>query len=96
MLVGKKVTDISNIAKSYGAACVLRSFQGFRMKKNIYYYEEEVQVTSGGIVLCKKSLDALLGAIEQNNHANIRKNVELFYEEMQKMGITGRNDGFKY
>jgi two-component system response regulator YesN len=90
MLVGKKVTDISSIAQSYGAACVLRSFQGFRMKKSIYYYEEEVQVTSGGIVLCKKSLDALLGSIEQNDHANIRKNVELFYEEMQKMGITGQ------
>lgn len=89
MLVGKKVTDISNIAKSYGTACVLRSFQGFRMKKAIYYYEEEVQVTSGGIVLCKKSLDALLQAVEQNNHANIKKSVELFYGEMKQMGITG-------
>ena len=28
---------------------MLRSFQGFRAKKPIYYYEEEVQVTSGGI-----------------------------------------------
>ena len=89
MLVGKKVTDISNIAKSYSATCVLRSFQGFRVKKSIYYYEEEVQVTSGGIVLCKKSLDALLGSVEQNDQVEIRKNVEVFYDEMQNMGITG-------
>jgi len=89
MLVGKKVTYISNIAKSYSATCVLRSFQGFRVKKSIYYYEEEVQVTSGGIVLCKKSLDALLGSVEQNDQVEIRKNVEVFYDEMQNMGITG-------
>ena len=88
MLVGKKVTDISNIAKSFGTACVLRSFQGFRTKKDIYYYEEEVQVTNVGIVLCKKSLDALLAAVEQNNHANIKSSVELFYDEMIKMGAT--------
>lgn len=42
MLVGKKVQDISNIARSYGNTCMLRSFQGFRSKKQIYYYEEEV------------------------------------------------------
>lgn len=89
MLVGKKVTDISNIPRSYGTACMLRSFQGFRMKKDIYYYEEEVQVTNGGIVLCKNSLDALLKAVEQNDHAKIIKNVDIFYEEMQQMGITG-------
>lgn len=68
MLVGKWVQDISNIARSYGNACMLRSFQGFRTKKSIYYYEEEVQITSGGIVLCKSSLDRLLKAVEQNNH----------------------------
>ena len=42
MLVGKQVSDISNIARSYGNACILRSFQGFRAKKDIYIYEEEV------------------------------------------------------
>ena len=43
MLVGKKVPDISNVARSYGNACMLRSFQGFRARKEIYYYEDEVQ-----------------------------------------------------
>ena len=37
MLVGKKVQDISNIARSYGNACMLRSFQGFRAKKPIIH-----------------------------------------------------------
>ena len=89
MLVGKKVQDISNIARSYGNTCMLRSFQGFRSKKQIYYYEEEVQVSPDGIVLCKESLDGLLKMIEQNNHVGIRSAVEYFYEEMGKRGICG-------
>lgn len=89
MLVGKKVQDISNIARSYGNTCMLRSFQGFRSKKQIYYYEEEVQVSPDGIVLCKESLDGLLKMIEQNNHVGIRSAVEFFYEEMGKRGICG-------
>ena len=62
MLVGKKVQDISLIARSYGNACMLRSFQGFRSKKDIYFYEEEVQVSNDGMVLCKKSLAEGSGA----------------------------------
>lgn len=89
MLVGKKVQDISNIARSYGNTCMLRSFQGFRTKKQIYYYEEEVQVSPDGLVLCKESLDGLLKMIEQNNHVGIRSAVEFFYEEMGKMGTCG-------
>lgn len=89
MMVGKKVNGIANIARSYGTACILRSFQGFRAKKNIYFYEEEVQVKSGGILLCKNSLDALLTAIEQNSRIEIKKSVEMFYEEMKQMDIQG-------
>lgn len=88
MLVGKKVATIENIAKSYGTACILRSFQGFRRKKNIYFYEDEVQVTKGGIVLCKKSIDNLLAAIEENDQVGIRKSVEMFYEEMKQREVT--------
>lgn len=88
MIVGKKVQKIEDIAKSYSSACILRSCQGFREEKEIYYYEEEVQVTGGGTVLCKDSLDLLLRAIEENNHAKIMKAVELFYQEMQQMGVS--------
>lgn len=89
MLAGKKVQDISSIAKSYGNTCMLRSFQGFRTKKDIYFYEEEVQVSPEGLILCKQSLDGLLKAIEQNNHLEIREAVAFFYEEMCKRGICG-------
>ena len=86
MLVGKKVQDISLIARSYGNACMLRSFQGFRSKKDIYFYEEEVQVSNDGMVLCKKSLDDLLKVVEQNNHMEIRAAVDRFYGEMSQRG----------
>lgn len=89
MLVGKQVSEIENVAKSYGTACMLRSFRGFRMKKDIYYYEDEVQVSNGGIVLCKDCLDELLSAIEENSYTKIRKSVERFYQEMKQMGVTG-------
>lgn len=89
MLAGKKVNDISAVAKSYSAACVLNSLAAFRVKKNIYFYEEEVQINQGGIVLCKQSLDTLIAAIEQNNKAQIRGSVERLYEEMKQMGVVG-------
>ncbi|WP_310601678.1 response regulator transcription factor [Anaerosporobacter sp.] len=88
MLVGKQVVDIANVAKSYHTTCILRSLQGFRAKKQIYYYEEEMQVTSSGTVLCENSLDQLLLAVEQNDRTMIRKSIDLFYEEMQQMGLT--------
>lgn len=88
-LAGKKVADISQIAKSYSAACVLNSLEAFRVRKSIYFYEEEVQVHQGGIVLCKQSLDALIAAIEQNGKMQIRKSVEQLYEEMKQMGVVG-------
>ena len=89
MIVGKKVTNEKSISKSYGTSYMLRSLQGFRAKKDIYFYEEEVQVTDGGILLCKKSLDELIIAIEQNDHFQIKQKVDSFYEEMQTRGITG-------
>ncbi|WP_287714596.1 response regulator transcription factor [Blautia sp.] len=89
MLVGKKVDDIQNIAKSYSTACILRSCQGFKNLKDIYYYDEEIQVSGSGVVLCKKEIDALLQSIEQNQETEIVKNVDDFFEEIQKMGVGG-------
>lgn len=89
MLVGKKVADISALAKSYSTACVLNSLEAFRTKKKMYFYEEEVQIHQGGIILCKQSLDALIAAIEQNDKIHIRKSVDYLYEEMQQTGLAG-------
>lgn len=88
LLAGKKVSDISGLAKSYSTACVLNSLEAFRAKKKMYIYEEEVQIHNGGIILCKQSLDALISAIEQNDKIQIRKCVENLYEEMRQMGLA--------
>jgi len=86
MLAGKKVDDISNIAKSYSTACILRSCQGFKNSKDIYYYDEEIQVSNNGAILCKKEIDSLLTAVEQNEPIEIMKAVDCFFEEIQKTG----------
>lgn len=88
MLVGKRVNDIAKISKSYGTTCILRSFQAFRLKKSIYFYEEEVQVANNGIVLCKQNLDELLRAVEQNDKFIIIDSVEKLYSEMSRMDFS--------
>lgn len=89
MLVGKKVTSLSNVTKSYHTVAVLRSLQGFRSKKRIYYYENEVQVNGSSVIICKKSLDKLLASVEENNQDKIEECVNAFYDEMKKTEITG-------
>ncbi len=88
MIVGKEVKNLEETAKSYSTSRMVRSFQGFREKKNIYYYEEEIQVHTPGIMLCKNSLDILLNAVEQNNHSDIMKAVDSFYKEMRQREVS--------
>ena len=87
-LVGKWVDSLSKISHSYSAACVLRSFQGFRVKKEIYLYEEEIQVSENKVYLCKNSLDHLIAAVEQNDRGEINKSVDELYQEMEGNGMT--------
>ena len=86
-LVGKGVEDLSKISHSYSAACALRSFQGFRVKKNIYFYEEEIQASENKVFLCKNSLDHLIAAVEQNDSLEINKSVDELYQEMESSGM---------
>lgn len=88
MRVGKRVEDIRNIAKSYDTACILRSCLSFKNRKNIYYYEEEIQMSESGVVLCKQEIDALLQAVEQNQQTEIEKAVDFF--SMQSIKQEGR------
>ena len=90
MLVGKMVHGIDAISKSYTNVRMLHSLQGFRERKDIYFYEEEYQIRDNGILLCKKQLDSLIEAIELNDQIQIRQRVDEFHEEMQKTGITGK------
>lgn len=87
LLVGKTVEDVSKLSRSYSAACVLRSFHGFRTKKNIYYYEKELQVNENKVSLCKNSLDHLIQAVEQNDRLEINKSVDELYQEMELNGM---------
>lgn len=89
MLVGKRVQNIAAISKSYGTSCILKSLVAFYVKKNIYFYEQEVKVKQNGIILCKNSLDDLIRAIEQDEKIQIRKSVDNLYEEIGNMGIAG-------
>lgn len=90
MLVGRQVKGIEAISKSFTSAGMLHSLQGFRDKKDVYFYEEEYQITDSGILLCKNKLDELISAIELNEQVQIRQKVDEFHEEMQKTGITGK------
>lgn len=88
MLVGKKVNSISNISKSYSTVRILKSFEAFRPKKDIYFYEDEVQVNQGGAVLCKQYIDDLIRAIELNEQKDIKYKVSELFREMRRLGIA--------
>jgi two-component system response regulator YesN len=89
MFAGKKVKGINNLSKSYGTACKLRFLRGFREQKNIYMYEDEIQFTRDGVVLCKESLDNFIRSIEENNKDDIKKSVNALFADMEKSGVMG-------
>ena len=90
MLVGRTVNGIEAISKSFTSVSMLHSLHGFREKKDIYFYEEEYQITDNGILLCKNKLDELIAAIELNEQVKIKQKVDEFHNEMKKTGITGK------
>lgn len=88
ILAGKKVSGIANLSKSYGTVRILKSFEGFRPRKDIYFYEDEAQVNQNGAVLCKQYIDELIRAIELNDHKEISFRVSELFKEMRRLGIT--------
>ena len=90
MLVGRVVGGLESISTSYTSVNILHSLQGFREKKDIYFYEEEYQIKDKGIQLCKNKLDELISAIELNEKVKIKQKVDEFHDEMKKSGITGK------
>ena len=86
MTCGKKVNDITQLAKSYSSCRMLNSIKGFHSQKSVYIYEDEVQVEQKGAYLCKKSLDECIDAIEKNEKEQIEKSVERLYEEIKNVG----------
>lgn len=87
MFVGSSVSDISEISKSYHTAIITKSFQTFRSSQSIHYYEEKDVKNPSGKVLCKNTLDDLMREIERNNSNGIKENVNILYEEMDRIGM---------
>lgn len=88
ILAGKKVNGIKNLSKSYSTVRILKSFEGFRPKKDIYFYEDEAQVNQGGAVLCKQHIDDLIRTVELNDQKNIPFKVSELFKEMRRLGIA--------
>jgi two-component system response regulator YesN len=92
MLVGKSVEGITNISKSYATACALRPFRAFREKKDLYFYEEDMQVQASGVVILKDELDRLIQAVETNDRKQIFSCVDKLYKEMENQKVTKENE----
>lgn len=60
----------------------------FLLHPAIYYYKKEVQVNSVGTILCKRSIDALIHAVERNEKTEIMQSVDDFFDEMNRMDMT--------
>lgn len=90
ILIGKAVESIEKLSYTYVSACTLQSARSVYGKKDIYYYEKDVQANEGKIVLCKKSLDSLLKAIQEHDEAEIPKGVDNFFKEMEQLGSSDK------
>lgn len=82
VFVGKKVDKLYSLSKSYSSACVLKSLEAFRTKKNIYFYEGEVSSAENTMLIMKEELDKLINAIAEDDQANIRQGVDTLYENI--------------
>lgn len=87
MTCGKKVSDISAIAKSYSSCCMLIGISGFHKRKKLYIYEEDVQVDNGQniVLLCKNSIDNVISAINDGDKAAIDSSIDHLFEELREI-----------
>lgn len=88
LLVGKNVSGLEELPDSYSGTCILRSFLAFLPVKEIYFYEDEVQVSLDHAVICKDELDGLISAVERNHKADIKQSVDAFYSKMREMKVS--------
>ena len=85
VFVGKTVPKIDQISKSYTSACILKSLEAFRGKKNIYYYDDETSYDSNAVVIHKNKIDELLSSIMSDNTEEICNSVDNLYSELNKI-----------
>ena len=82
IFVGKPVSKLEAVSKSYSSACVMKSLEAFRTKKQIYYYDSEVASEENNIIILKDILDELVAGIETENSDGIESTVNKLFEEM--------------
>ncbi len=60
-------------------------FSWVSRKKDIYFYEDEIQVTENKVSLCKPIIDHMTGcrALEHNDKGEINRSVDELYSEMK-------------
>lgn len=86
MFVGCQVLDVAKLSESYRSVQVMKSMQSFRKKRMITYYGVGEENTNKSHLLCKKTIDALLRAVEQNNRDQMEQQLNLLYEEINGLG----------
>lgn len=79
---GKPVEDISKLAESYDSCKRLKSIAGFHNTKKMYFYEE-TDTNIGGIVLCKNTIDEIIGSIAKNDPSSIESGIEKLHSELR-------------
>ena len=91
MFCGESVPDIASLSKSFDSCRRLKSIAGFHNRKKLYFYEE-TQTGHANIVLCKNTIDDIIGSIVKNDTAMIEEGVEKLYDELH--GKEGTNRDF--
>ncbi|MCR5688023.1 MAG: response regulator [Lachnospiraceae bacterium] len=84
VFVGKSVARIDGVSKSYSTACMLKSLEAFRSRKNIYYYDDETSYDTNSVVILKDMIDALIKAIGDDDASEIRPAVDGFFAQLGK------------
>lgn len=82
IFVGKAVPKIDALSRSYTSACMLKSLEAFRNRRNIYYYDDEAAYDTSSVVILKDMVDALVDAVSSDDAAAIRTGVDDFYAKL--------------
>jgi len=82
IFIGKQVSKLEAISKSYSSACVMKSLEAFRSKKQMYFYDEEITSEESNVIILKDVLDNLIVGIEEDNKESIKQAVDTLFEEM--------------
>lgn len=86
MLVGSRVETLAQIGESFRSAAVAGSFQSFKPG----VLTKGWQTPGDREILCKKVLDELIGAIEENQKGEITGCAVRVYEEINGKSMTPR------